>query len=172
MDNEALQKISRQLEQLNKEVDYINRVTKELINVVNGTIGIDGLVQRIKTAETDLKHKHIKDNETLQRFLEDNNAFKIFVMQHLDGIEGNLDDKFEALGRDIESRFENINKFTMEMSEFRKRLESYLALATGKTTWKLLARIAIALIAAGAVLFGIFKGNLSELLKIIGEFLQ
>lgn len=153
--------------QTSEDVKQLKKLAQELLYALNGGIGTQGLISRIENAEHKREMQVERDQELKEALIRDNDNFKNFVLQQLGGVEDSIHRKFQSLDKEIDYRFQEISKFKKELSEFKTRLEIYMGLLTGKSTWMFLFKAAAFLISAGGIFYALWKGGYDLIIKFV-----
>jgi hypothetical protein len=152
-----------------EEVRYLKQVVEQLVSALKGDgMGNPGLIQRLDRAEHKREVQLDRDNELKQRLIKEHEEFKEFVFRQLDASEGNINRKFDTLSKNISDRFIEISTFKKELQEFKTRLEIYIRMLTGKSTWLFLFKAVGFIVGAGGLLYLLWKGGY----EAAGEFIK
>lgn len=152
------------------QTEHLAKQTKELIYALTGGKGTIGLIERIKVAEHARELQQERDEKYREEQRRDAEAFRAWEFKMLDDIESNLTRKIENFFTEANHRFEDLDKFKKELSDFKQRLEIYMNILTSKTTWLFLVKLTTGIIIIGSILIAFYKGGYEVLAKIFKEF--
>jgi hypothetical protein len=155
------------LMQATRDLSHLKKLTEELNRILTGEPGNPGLIKRIENAEYKRELQIQRDQELKDSMSRDYDNLKSYIFEYFETIDERLYNKFKELDEKNDGRFKKMFEFQGEMSEFKRRIDIYISLMTGKATWTFLFKAAGFLVGTGGLMYIVWRFGYEYILRLL-----